>query len=145
MIKMYKELVSLLSTFLPKAAAQAISLVALSLVAGWFGREIRDIVKSESVKTQKIIDSNVAINDKLDYIIEANAIIVEYVNTLSVVTEKTNNILSEMIREAAKEPVNVPLIDKLEKDVKSANAELPHHNIKRDTTKLVIRAVKKIP
>ena len=145
MIKMYKELVSLLSTFLPKAAAQAIPLVALSLVAGWFGREIRDIVKSEAVKTQKIIDNNAAISDKLDYIINTNAIIIEYVNTLSVVTEKTNNTLSEMIREAAKEPVNVPLIDKLEKDVKSANAELPHYNIKRDTTKLVIRAVKKIP
>lgn len=143
MIKLYKEIVALLSTFLPKAAANAIPLIALSLVVGWFGREIRDIVSAEAVKTQKIIEISETIKLNVDSILETNALIVEYIYMLSTTEEKANNTLSEMIRETAKEPVNIPLLNKLERDIKEVNAELPHRYIKRDSTKLEIRAVRK--
>ena len=145
MIKMYKEFISLLQTFLPKAAAQAVPYIALALIIGWFGREIRDTVKNESLKTQLILKNDSIINNKLDYVIEVNAILIECINTLSIVEEKTNKTFSDMIREAAKKPANIPLIEKLEDDIKNANLELPHHHIKKDTTKYVIKAIKKTP
>jgi len=51
-----------------------------------------------------------------------------FIVDLSMITDKSNSEIISLIREVSKKQINVPLIERIEQDIKQLNEQLPHNN-----------------
>jgi len=50
-----------------------------------------------------------------------------FIVDLSMITDKSNSEIISLIREVSKKQINVPLIERIEQDIKQLNEQLPHN------------------
>ena len=120
---MWKELVK--SIFKENAATVIFTAAAVFFLGSRFS-DGKNVLLSEIQTSRQALERIESAQEQLIWLSDNQELLMVYVVDLSKITEKSHSEMLKMTKEVAKKNVNMPLLERIESDVKELNEQLPH-------------------